>query len=87
LKVNPFEGDFGSPGDKVLGRNIASGSDGGRTVGQALAASRNKVAFDVPSSGQFTVFANDDTTPLWTGTYTATAGADPVTAIDPADPA
>jgi hypothetical protein len=69
--------------DALIGRNIAGGSSTGRTVGQALAAQRNKVAFDVPSAGQFTVYATDDVTPLWTGTYTTAAG-NPVTAIDPA---
>lgn len=70
--------------DGLLARNIAGGSSTGRTVRQALAAQRNKVAFDVPVAGQFTVYAEDDSTPLWTGTYTATPGANPVTAIDPA---
>ncbi len=70
--------------DRMLGRNLAGGSDGGRTVAEALAASRNRVAFDVPSSGQFTVFADDDATPLWTGTYSTDAGAAPVTGLNPA---
>jgi hypothetical protein len=70
--------------DALIGRNIKGGSSAGRTVGQALAAQRNKVAFDVPAPGQFTVFDTDDTTPLWTGTYTASAGANPVTVLDPA---
>lgn len=70
--------------DAVIARNIAGGSSTGRTVGQALASLRNKVAFNVPVAGQFTVYATDDTTALWTGTYTASAGADPVTALDPA---
>lgn len=69
--------------DKVLGRNLAGGADGGRTVQDALRAQRNRVAFDVPVAGQFTVFAEDDATPAWTGTYTTAAG-NPVTAIDPA---
>jgi hypothetical protein len=70
--------------DKILGRNIAGGSDGGRTVRQAFEAQRNKVAFDVPGVGQFTVYATDDSTPSWTGAYTATIGASPVTVLDPA---
>lgn len=70
--------------DKVLGRNLAGGSDGGRTVKDALRASRNKVAFDVPSSGQFTVYAEDDTTPAWVGTYTRSADAvNALTVVDP----
>lgn len=70
--------------DKTLGRNIAGSSDGGRTVTSALRSIRNKVEFDVPATGQFTVYQEDDTTPAWTGEYTATSGASPVTAIDPA---
>ena len=69
--------------DKLLGRNLAGGSDGGRMVKDALRAARNKVAFDVPIAGQFTVFAEDDVTPAWTGTYTTAAG-NPVTVMDPA---
>jgi hypothetical protein len=70
--------------DGIIGRNIAGGSSTGRTVGQALATLRNKVAFDVPATGQFTVYGTDDTTPLWTGTYTASVSAGPVTVLDPA---
>lgn len=70
--------------DALLGRNEAGGSSTGRLVKEAVAALRNKIAFDVPGAGQFTVFAADDTTPLWTGTYTATPGANPVTVLDPA---
>lgn len=71
--------------DKLLGRSIAGGADGGRTVSQALAASRNRVVFDVPAAGQFTVMADDDVTPLWTGTYArGSAGLGPVTDVNPA---
>jgi len=70
--------------DALITRNIAGGSSTGRTVRQVLAANRNKVAFDVPVAGQFTVFAEDDTTPVYTGTYTTDSGAFPVTVIDPA---
>lgn len=59
----------GAVADKLLGRAIAGGVDGGRTVAQALAQLRNKVLFDVPAAGEFTVYAADDATPLWTGTY------------------
>lgn len=70
--------------DALLARNIAGGSDGGRTVAEALAAARNKVAFDVPSAGQFTVYATDDVTPLWTGTYTRSGAAvNALTTVDP----
>ncbi len=71
--------------DKALGRNLAGGSDGGRTVRDSLRAGRNKVAFDVPAAGQFTVYAEDDSTPAWTGTYARGAAAlGPLTGTDPA---
>lgn len=70
--------------DAHINRNIKGGSSTGRTVGQVYAAQRNKVAFDVPAVGQFTVFDVDDTSVLWTGAYTASAGANPVTSLDPA---
>ena len=70
--------------DALLNRNIAGGSSTGRTVKQAFASQRNKVAFDVPSAGSFTVYDTDDTTALWTGTYTAgTASTYPVVTLDP----
>ena len=78
-----FVGSLAQIADKFLGRAIAGGADGGRTVSQAFAAARNKVAFDVPIAGQFTVYAADDTTPLWTGTYTR-AAVDTLVGIDPA---
>ncbi len=65
--------------DKLLGRNIAGGSDGGRTVAEAMAFLRNKWAI---SGGTLTVYAANDSTTLWTATVTTTAG-NPVTAIDP----
>lgn len=69
--------------DKLLGRNLAGGSDGTRTVQDSLRAGRNKVAFDVPSTGYFTVYQEDDTTAAWTGTYTRGTGG-PLTVTDPA---
>ena len=70
--------------DALLARSIAAGANGPRTVSEALQASRNRVAFDVPAVGQFTVFAEDDTTPSWTGTYITDAGAETVVEINPA---
>lgn len=67
--------------DKVLGRNIAGGSDGGRTVTSALRSIRNRIAIAL---GVMTVYAEDDTTPAWTGAVTTDASADPITEIDPA---
>jgi hypothetical protein len=54
-----------------------------RTRDMYLQGVTNKVAFDVPSAGNYTVYASDDTTTLKTGTYTAAAG-NPVIALDPA---
>lgn len=68
--------------DKILGRNIAGSSDTGRTVKDALRVLRNKVVIDT-DTGIITVYAEDDTTPAWTGVVTTTVGADPITAVDP----
>ena len=67
--------------DSVLGRNIAGGSDGGRTVKDALRFLRNK--FTVAGT-TLTVYQEDDTTVAWTSTVTSTPSADPVTGSDPA---
>jgi hypothetical protein len=66
--------------DALLGRNIAGGSNGGRTVKDALRVSRNKV---VVSATTITVYAEDDTTIAWTGTLTTDAAAIPITAVAP----
>lgn len=66
--------------DAILARNIAGGSSTGRTVGQALAAVRNKVTL---VGTTLTVYETDDVTPLWTGTVTL-ATRDSLTAVDPA---
>ena len=67
--------------DAMLLRNIESGGTGGRTVAQALAFLRNKWT---ASGSTLTVFAADDTTPLWTATLAGDAGAIPITGSDPA---
>lgn len=69
--------------DYLLGRNIAGGSDGGRTVKDALRVLRNKVSI---SGTTLTVKAEDDVTTAWTATLTTDAAATPVTGIDPAGP-
>lgn len=66
--------------DKILGRNIAGGSDGGRDVTSALRAVRNKVTVDATT---ITVYQEDDTTSAWTGTATRTEGLDPLETVDP----
>lgn len=69
--------------DSILGRNIAGGSDGGRMVKDAFRFLRNRFAV---VGTTLTVYQEDDTTAAWTATVTATAGADPITASDPAGP-
>lgn len=66
--------------DKLLGRTLAGGADGGRTVKDALRAIRNKTEL---AAGVLTVYAEDDATPAWTAAVTQ-AARDPLTAIDPA---
>ncbi len=66
--------------DKLLGRNLAGGSDGTRTVQDALRSLRNKTSI---AAGTLTVTAEDDTTPAWTAVVTTSPG-DPLTSIDPA---
>lgn len=67
--------------DALLGRNVAGGSSTGRLVKEALYALRNRWGV---SAGTYTVYATDDSTPAWTSSVTGTAGADPLTASDPA---
>lgn len=67
--------------DKILGRRINSGADGTRTVAEALAVLRNKVA---RSGSTITVYDIDDTTPLFTIAITTLATAEPIVSADPA---
>ena len=73
--------------DAWLDRDMSVGADSGsttvRTPRQALRLLRNKVAI---SGGTMTVNKEDDATASWTAAVTGTAGADPITAIDPAGP-
>lgn len=74
--------------DRMLGRHLAGGADASgaeaRSVRNALRASRNRVALDVPAAGQLTVFEEDDVTVAWTGTYArAGTAANPMTDINP----
>jgi hypothetical protein len=69
--------------DKYLGRNIAGGSDGGRTVKSTLQMIRNKVEIN-ELTNVITVYAEDDVTVAWTGTVTpASSGSNGFKAIDP----
>jgi hypothetical protein len=66
--------------DALLQRSLAGGADGGRTVRDALRASRNRV---VISGSTLTVYAEDDTTVAWTATIT-TAQREALQGVDPA---
>lgn len=67
--------------DRILLRNVASGSDGGRSVAEALYALRNRVAID-GSIG--TVFQVNDTSSAWTfSVATVSANSGLVNQIDP----
>lgn len=63
--------EYAAIADKVLGRSIAGGTDGGRTVKDALRFQRN--AWSI-SASTLTVTTEDDTTPAWTATLTFNAG-------------
>ena len=71
--------------DQILDRDMSVGADNGsptiRTVRQALRFLRNKWSV---AAGTMTVCKENDTTTSWTATVTGTAGADPITTVDPA---
>lgn len=67
--------------DALLGRNIGGGSNGGRTVTQALQTMRNKVT---TTGSTLTVYAQDDTTVSWSGVLSTDGAALPIVAVDPA---
>ncbi len=66
--------------DALLARNVSGGSSTGRTVKQAFHFIRNRW---VVAAGTLTVYDTDDSTSSWTAAVTGTAGADPVTGVDP----
>lgn len=67
--------------DAFLGRTIDRSGSGGRTVGQALMALRNRINI---SSGTLTVYGVNDTTAEWTATIATEAVSAIVTDINPA---
>lgn len=70
--------------DALLARNIAGGSNGGRTVTSALRGIRNKVELTpagAPTTA--TVYEEDDATPAWTATV-GTSTRDALASVDPA---
>ena len=66
--------------DAILGRNVEGGSSSGRTVAQAFARIRNRVAVVTTT---MTVFDVTDTAASWTALVTTAAG-NPIIEIDPA---
>lgn len=70
----------GAAADKLIGRRINGGADGGRTIGSAFAAIRNKVTIE---GSTLTVFDVDDTTILYTAVVTYVA-RNPLGSVDPA---
>lgn len=66
--------------DKILGRNIGGGSDGGRTVTQAMRALRNRFT---RTADTYTVYAEDDSTVSWTSVLTTNDALDPVSESNP----
>lgn len=66
--------------DKILGRNIAGSSDGGRTVTEALRVLRNRWT---RTDDTLTVYAEDDSTTSWTSTLTTSDTLDPVSESNP----
>lgn len=66
--------------DTLLGRNIAGGSNTGRLVKEALYALRNKSEI---SGSTLNVYNATDSAIAWTATVASSAGANPVTGIDP----
>lgn len=63
-----------------LGSNVNQGVNQERTVRSALRFLRNKWAI---AAGVMTVYAENDTTAMWTSALTSNAAADPVTTSDP----
>lgn len=65
--------------DKLLGRSIAGGADGGRTVQDVFRLNRNKWT---RTATTLTAFQEDDTTSAWSITITASA-VNPITTFAP----
>jgi hypothetical protein len=66
--------------DALLGRSIAGGANGGRTVTSALRRLRNRVAI---AGGTLSVYQENDSTVDHTAAVTTAAG-NPITEVDPA---
>lgn len=66
--------------DRVILRNIEGADDSGRSVGQALAALRNRTQLSATS---FIVYQVDDTTILWHGSLSTVDNTVRVTQVNP----
>lgn len=71
---------LGSVADKLLGRAVQGGADGGRTVKQALFTLRNKVIMNADSTVD--VMDETDASVAWSATYSTAAG-NPIVKVDP----
>jgi hypothetical protein len=81
-QVGPAPVDEAAIADKLLGRNIAGGSDGGRTVTSALRSMRNKVdTVSVPGKAIF--YQEDDIVEDHRRDLTSDALALPIVTADP----
>lgn len=75
-------GDFNTLVDDLLKRDMSAVSgESARSPLNALRLLRNKVSI---AAGTLTVTKEDDATSAWTGAVTTSAGANPITAVDPA---
>lgn len=72
----------GAIADKVLGRSLATGADGGHTVQDALRALRNKIDL-VSVPGFALVYQENGTTEAWRAALVTNAGALPITEVSP----
>ena len=72
----------GAIADKLLGRSIAGGADGGRSVTSALRSIRNKVD-TAAVAGKVIIYQEDDATEDHRRDLTADASAVPIVTADP----
>lgn len=80
-------GERTSVADAFLKRDMSAVTgEASRSPLNALRSLRNKMATDVPSAGQITVYKEDDSTSAWTATYSSVAAssANVITGVDPA---
>jgi hypothetical protein len=75
-------GDFNTLVDDLLKRDMSAVTgESARSPLNAMRLLRNKASI---SAGTLTVTKEDDSTSAWTAAVTATPGANPITAVDPA---